>query len=185
MAVALREAVERHTAHQELLERTVDHIVDAARLHALAVIEVVAVHIGPGIVTQGRVAIHLERCGQHLLAHHILKSLTTFLQPMSLQAVPEDLMKEDAAGRSRQHGRSRIGIGHRSLAQCLDTPEQILGGSHDRLLRGQRVGRESKEVLIQRQAHAVLGNSLHAEHEAGRDTVLHDISAIGIDEISP
>ena len=94
MSVAFGESVERHTAHEEIPQYAIHHVIHTARLHALTVIHIMSVHVGSGIFCESWVAIHLESLGQHLLAHHVLECLATLLQTMTFEAMTEYLMEE-------------------------------------------------------------------------------------------
>ena len=76
-----------------------------------------AIHIGTGVVAEGRIGHHIEGSGQNGLSHHILECLASLLQTVTLKTVTEYLMKEDTAGRTRENGRACIWIGDWSLLQ--------------------------------------------------------------------
>ena len=117
MSITYRETLKRHTTGQERLQDTLVHIDDTPGSDTLAVIAVIAIQVRACITGECRVGHHIERRGQNALAHHILKSLSTLLQAMSLKAMSEYLMEEHAAGCTREDGRSCIGIGDRCLLQ--------------------------------------------------------------------
>ena len=183
MTIALGKAVDGLAAHEEVAQHTIHDIVDAARLHALVVVAVAAVHVHAGIVAQRRIAVDVEGGGQHLLADHVLEGLAAFLEAVAFEAVSEDLMEEDAGSGPREDGRAGVGIGDGSGLQSLYTFEQVLRRGDETLLGGQRVGVESKEILHHRQHHAVVGHGLGDDEDTCRAPVLHHLGAVGVDEI--
>ena len=107
---------------------------------------------------QGGIEIDRSDVGQDLLVQHLLEGLGLFfiLLPVALQAVAQNLVKENAARPAGEDRRARIGIDQRRHAQGL----QIVDHFPDSLEYGTIVrktfGREGKERFVARQLHAVI-----------------------------
>ena len=183
MSIALREALQRHTAHQEVGKHTICDIHHSLRLHTLVIILVETIECIVVEILQGRVAIHAEGLRQYLLSYHLLESLSTRLHAVSLQTMTEDFMEEHTTGRTRKDGRTRIRIGDRSRAQCLQSLHEIFGISYHLFLCREFVQIVSQVVEIERAGHSVRSHHRSRQHHACHTSVLHHLCSVCIDEI--
>ena len=102
---------------------------------------------------------------------------------MPLEPVPEYLVEENAAGRTAQQCRPRIGVCNGRLGECYEAAAYVLGGANHRCLVGQRVQRGGVVALHEGQHHAVLRFQLGLDENTIADAVLHDGHALGINQV--
>ena len=159
VAVGLRNAFDGRARHEKRLQHAVVHHVDAARLHALIVVEVVAGQRRSCHAPDRGIEGDRKIFGQHFLADHFLEGLCLVgqLLPMALDTMAEDLVEEHAAGAPRKNGRAGVGIGHRSRAQRFKITNHLVDGLEHGRVVGKVFLAESQPGFVARQLHSVVG----------------------------
>ena len=104
VSVRLRKRDQRRSAEQKGLEHALVHHCDAARLHALVVVEVVAHQLDAAARLQRRVEGHTQEVGEYRLVDTAAERLPVVgvALAVTLDAVAEDLVEEDAGARPKE-----------------------------------------------------------------------------------
>ena len=130
VAVRVIKAGNRRPRHQEAFEYPIFHHIDAARLHTLIVVEVIAGQFSTAKPPKCRIEINRKGIGKNLFADFLLERLRfvfVFL-PMPLDPVAKDLVKEDSAGAAGKNRGTRVRLNDGRILQSMEVGNHLIHG---------------------------------------------------------
>src|SRR2546428_3456926 len=120
MAVRTIESLDRGARHEERLENSVIHGVDALPGNALVVIGVPAIQVDTLPLSQAGIEHHREKFRQHAGIEALGEGLAFafILLAMALDPVPENLVEENTGGSAGENGRAKEGLDNRRMYEA-------------------------------------------------------------------
>src|SRR5713101_6139751 len=120
MAVRMIESLDRGARHQETLENSVIHGVDALPGNAFVVVGVPAIQVDALPLTQARIEHYREKFRQHAGVKALGKGLAFafILLAVAFDPVSENLVEENAGGAAGENGRAEERLHNRRMQQA-------------------------------------------------------------------